>query len=56
MFEGLTYQAALGNVSCLFLCAEKDSKDTFLVTCGVNFCLQDGVEETDQNEFTHDEV
>lgn len=56
MFDGLTYQAALGNVSSLFLCADKDTKDTFLVTCGVNFCLKDDVEQTDQNEFNYDEV
>lgn len=56
MFDGLTYQAALGNVSSLFLCADKETKDTFLVTCGVNFCLKDDVAVTDQNEFNHDEV
>lgn len=42
MFDGIVYQIAPGNVSTLFLCANAESKDTFLVTCGVCFAPNEG--------------
>ena len=55
MFNNITYQVAAGNVSSLFLCANSETKETFLVTCGVTFVLNEGC-ETEQNEFTSEEV
>ena len=40
-FDNLCNQVAPGNVSTLFLCANIDTKDTFLVTCGINFTLNE---------------
>jgi hypothetical protein len=37
----LCYQVAPGNVSTLLLCADIKTKDTFLVTCGINFTLNE---------------
>ena len=47
---------APGNVSTLFLCANKDNKDVFLVTCGVCFAANEGYEDSEINELTEDEV
>jgi hypothetical protein len=56
MFNNLTYQVAPGNVSTLFLCANIENKETFLVTCGVCFAPNEGCDDKDLNELTADEV
>jgi hypothetical protein len=44
-------------VSTLFLCANRDTKDTFLVTCGVCFAPNEGIDDQVlKNELTEDEV
>lgn len=56
MFNGFTYQVAPGNVSTLFLCANRDTKDTFLVTCGMCFAPNEGYDDQDVDELTAEEV
>ena len=55
MFEGIIYDVAAGNVNTLFHCVDKDTKDTFVVMCGVTACPRDG-EEIPNNELTEEDA
>ena len=42
MFDGIIYDVAAGNVNTLFHCVNKDTKDTFVVMCGIATCSREG--------------
>ena len=55
MFEGIIYDVAAGNVNTLFHCVNKDTKDTFVVMCGIATCSRDG-EDIQNNELTEEDA
>lgn len=50
MFDGIIYDIAPGNVSVLFQCVNKETKDTYVVMCGMTIMTRDG-EEIERNEL-----
>lgn len=44
MFDGIVYDVAPGNVTTVFHCVNKDTRDTFIVMCGMTSCPKDGEE------------
>ena len=51
MFNGIVYDVAPGNVNTIFHCVNKETKDTFVVMCGITTMAQEG-EELPQNELS----
>lgn len=55
MFENKIYDVAPGNVTSLFQCVNTETKDTFIVMCGMTVMTADGT-DIDQNELTEKDV
>jgi len=51
MFNRIVYNVAPGNVNTLFHCVNKETKDTFVVMCGITAMAKAG-EEVENNELT----
>lgn len=50
-FEGIIYDVAPGNVNTVFHCVNNETKDTFVVMCGMTIAVKDGG-EIEKNELT----
>lgn len=46
---------AAGNVNTMFHCVNNETKDTFVVMCGMTIAVKDG-QEIDKNELVHEDV
>ena len=55
MFDGIVYDVAAGNVNTLFHCVNKETRDTFVVMCGMTATPKEG-EQVEQNELTISEI
>lgn len=55
MFDGIIYDVAPGNVSTLFHCVNPETKDTYVVMCGMTIMTKEG-EEIKSNELTEAEA
>ena len=51
MFDGIVYDVAPGNVNTMFHCVNNETKNTFVVMCGITTMAKDG-EEIESNEIT----
>ena len=50
-FDGMLYQAALGNVNSLFICYDKSNESTMLITSGMSCQTIDENEEIPRSEL-----
>jgi len=50
MFDSCVYDVAPGNVSSVFHCVNRDTKDTFIVMCGLTIVAKEG-QEIERNEL-----
>ena len=55
MFDGIVYDVAAGNINTLFHCVNKETKDTFVVMCGMTTTSIDG-EEIEKNELLREDI
>ena len=55
MFNGIIYDVAPGNVNTMFHCINTETKNTFVVMCGITTMPKDG-EEIESNEITAQDV
>jgi len=42
MFNGIVYDVAPGNLNTAFHCVSPDTKDTYVVMCGMTIMTKDG--------------
>ena len=50
MFDAIVYDVAPGNVNTMFHCVNKETRDTFVVMCGITTIPKEGV-EIENNEL-----
>lgn len=51
MFNAIVYDVAAGNVNTLFHCVNNETKDTYVVMCGITAMAKEG-HEVENNELT----
>lgn len=51
MFDGIIYNVAPGNVSTLFHCVNPETKDTYIVMCGMTILPKEDSDESVLNDF-----
>lgn len=55
MFNGIVYDIAAGNVNSVFHCVNNETRDTYVVMCGITAMPKDGL-EIERNELAPEDL